>query len=160
MGINRMQGTPWHIERFARGEDDTRRHQSRCVYYSKKDKKCRCRSEKCIGSAHCVNYIERDKNERTDGRDIGKNGNASGKGKAANKRKNSFGYRKKAAVPKAKVPGSERYTAGKRVKHKFFGDGTVTKSDGKKISVRFDNGSATVLDLKTCMENGFLTLIE
>lgn len=56
MGVNRLQGTPWHEEQFHRSEDDERRYKGRCKYYEDECGKCAYRYEKCIGSAHCMNY--------------------------------------------------------------------------------------------------------
>lgn len=58
-GINRMVGTPWHVERFEREEGDARRHRSRCKYYGgKPDGHCRFFNGRCHGTAHCRYYDE------------------------------------------------------------------------------------------------------
>lgn len=56
-------GTPSHID-FIKATDD-RRHKARCIYYDKSDKKCHCSGcctylLKCVGSAHCIGYREKD----------------------------------------------------------------------------------------------------
>ena len=56
MGINKLEGTPWHIEKFHRKEDDDRRHKSRCKYYTKEE--CTKLGHRCYGSAHCLYYVE------------------------------------------------------------------------------------------------------
>lgn len=56
VGANRLQGTPLHAEQFNRAEDDNRRYQGRCRYYSDDDGQYNCRCGKCIGSAHCMEY--------------------------------------------------------------------------------------------------------
>ena len=56
MRINKLEGTPWHIERFHRKEYDDRRHKSRCKYYTKE--KCTKLGHRCYGSAHCLYYVE------------------------------------------------------------------------------------------------------
>lgn len=58
--ISKMTGTPWHVNRFTREDDDERRHKSRCKYYSKATSICSYRHEKCYGSAHCNKYTEVD----------------------------------------------------------------------------------------------------
>lgn len=59
MGINNyLTGTPWHIEKFTRQENDPRRHRSRCIYYISESKHCSYRCGQCIGSAHCSHYKE------------------------------------------------------------------------------------------------------
>ena len=57
-GVNRMVGTPWHVGKFERQEDDPRRHRVRCKHYNKVDKNCFKRNGRCIGSAHCLEYDE------------------------------------------------------------------------------------------------------
>ena len=56
--LNKMSGTPWHIEKIHRENGDERRHQSRCIYYQRDDKSCTKRMFKCTGSAHCTYYKE------------------------------------------------------------------------------------------------------
>ena len=56
MGVNRLQGTPWHAEQFHRSENDDRRYKGRCKHYSDFDNHCSRRCGKCIGSAHCMEY--------------------------------------------------------------------------------------------------------
>ncbi len=56
--LNKMTGTPWHIEKMHRQDGDERRHRSRCIYYENKSQFCKRRMLKCIGSAHCPNYKE------------------------------------------------------------------------------------------------------
>lgn len=56
MGLNKLEGIPWHIERFHRSENDDRRHKSRCVYYL--NGMCKKNYCKCFSSAHCDYYIE------------------------------------------------------------------------------------------------------
>lgn len=58
MGLQSMQGTPWHIETLKKLEDDNRRHKSRCKYYN--SEKCSYYYYRCPGSAHCDVYKEND----------------------------------------------------------------------------------------------------
>ena len=59
-GIKHMTGTPWHVEKFTRQEDDPKRHRSRCVHYESASKYCSYRCGQCVGSAHCSQYKEKD----------------------------------------------------------------------------------------------------
>lgn len=60
MGKSRiLTGSPWHIEKYTRQEDDPRRHRSRCVNYNATTKHCSYRCEQCTGSAHCSHYQEK-----------------------------------------------------------------------------------------------------
>ena len=53
----------------------------------------------------------------------------------------------------------DRVEPGARVHHRFFGIGTVVKVDGPKVIIDFDrNSSETTLDLKMCIEKGYLSL--
>ena len=56
MGANRLQGIPWHEERFHRTEGDERRYKGRCKYYSDEDGKCSYRYDRCLGSGQCDYY--------------------------------------------------------------------------------------------------------
>ena len=56
--INRLTGSPWHVDKWTRKEGDERRHKSRCVYLEKSDNHCRKNYGKCCGSAHCYDYKE------------------------------------------------------------------------------------------------------
>ena len=56
--LNKMSGTPWHIEKMHREKGDERRHRSRCIYYDYVEPTCKKRMLKCMGSAHCPHYKE------------------------------------------------------------------------------------------------------
>lgn len=57
MGISKLQGTPWHAERVHREEGDSHRYKGRFKYYRDADNQCNRRNGKCIGSAHCDEYL-------------------------------------------------------------------------------------------------------
>ena len=57
-GLNRLTGTPWHVEKFTRGEDDDRRHRSKCIFYRKENAYCVKHSDRCYGAGHCDYYKE------------------------------------------------------------------------------------------------------
>lgn len=54
MGVERMTGTPWHLETLHKTDD--RRHKSWCTNYV--NGRCRFYNEKCRGSAHCDKYYK------------------------------------------------------------------------------------------------------
>ena len=56
MGINKINGTPWHAERVHREDGDERRYKGRCKFYAYDGDYCTQRSERCLGSAHCDYY--------------------------------------------------------------------------------------------------------
>ncbi len=57
MGVSNMKGTPWHLERVQRKDDDERRYKGRCKYYNYDGDKCTYKVLKCTGSAHCNKYV-------------------------------------------------------------------------------------------------------
>ncbi len=57
--LERMVGSPWHVEKMTRSEGDDRRHRSRCIHYSgKQEGHCDYFCVKCRGAAHCEKYDE------------------------------------------------------------------------------------------------------
>ena len=61
MGVERMVGIPWHVEKMARKYGDPRRHRSRCIYFTRSTSYCSKVCGKCRGAAHC-DYYEEDEN--------------------------------------------------------------------------------------------------
>ena len=146
-GINRLTGTPWHVDRFARKEGDPRRHRSRCAYYDPEEKRC-CFRARCIGSAHCSSYKEeapdivKEKNNKAD--------------KVRRNSKTKVYYDKKVQEKVTDI----YYRPGDRVMHKKYGIGLVTESTPEKVSVRFygDNIARTFVP-EFCFKQGLLELI-
>lgn len=61
MGVNRMTGSPWQVERVHRAEGDSRRSKKKCKYFNNGECSCeKIRSFTCFGSAHCMSYREKD----------------------------------------------------------------------------------------------------
>jgi hypothetical protein len=58
VGVNKMTGVPWHIEKLHLDENDKRRNKNRCIFYDRSSGLCFSRKLKCIGSAHCEKYKE------------------------------------------------------------------------------------------------------
>lgn len=56
MSIERLTGTPWHLERVHREEGDERRYKGRCKYYQYNKNYCKYKFRRCTGSAHCDEY--------------------------------------------------------------------------------------------------------
>ena len=131
MGVSKMTGTPWHVERFIREDGDDRRHRSRCIYYQKSDAHCNQYSGKCRGSAHCAYYREYDPDAE-------------------------MGTEPKPAVKKPEIPkweGKRMFPAGCRVRHKSFGTGIVLEVTEGRVKVKFDSGKETILGLDMCVKN-------
>ncbi len=57
MGVKHLAGTPWHKEQMHRQEGDDRRYKGRCKYYEYDGNGCKRRCGRCIGSAHCEEYV-------------------------------------------------------------------------------------------------------
>ena len=56
MGLQSMQGTPWHVETLRKKTEDERRHKSKCKNY--KNGICLYYNYRCPGSSHCDIYVE------------------------------------------------------------------------------------------------------
>ena len=146
-GLNRLTGTPWHVDRFARKEGDPRRHRSRCANYDPVEKSC-CFRTRCIGSAHCDSY-------REESPDIVKEKNKRA-AKARRYNKTKVFYDKKVQEKVTNI----YYRPGDRVMHKKYGVGLVTESTLEKVSVRFyeDNTERTFVP-EFCYKQGLLELM-
>ncbi len=132
MGISQLSGTPWHVERYALGKWDDKRHRSRCVYYKKKEKTCQKLYTRCIGSAHCKYYLEEQEMEAV-----------------VPEPKTRILAAKKSATPLVSFP------PGCRIRHKMFGEGVVKNVSATHITIQFAS-AAKKLDLQTCTTNHLL----
>lgn len=136
MSIKReMTGSPWHVERVARGEDDAKRHKSRCIYYDKDDKSCAKIINHCVGSAHCKYYLEDDDATVLNRRYNGKSYSAE--------------YGKSASEIKI----------GTKVNHKKYGNGEIKRVSGNNVTVSFESGKEAKLDIVFCMKNKLISLL-
>lgn len=52
MGISKMQGTPWHIEKISH----EKREKMRCKEYDPFDRYCLYRGKNCVGTYYCMYY--------------------------------------------------------------------------------------------------------
>ena len=133
-GINRMVGTPWHIERYERQKDDPRRHRSRCKHFERNKKSCYKRNGKCIGSAHCLEYEEIVCNKQVE-----------------------FCAKNPKAQKEVKTTVQEKFCKiGEKVKHVKYGEGEVIAMDGKAVTIRFSNNRETKFDIQACIKNGYI----
>lgn len=148
MSVKRMQGTPWHIEKITRAEGDERRHRSRCKYYDKREKFCEKRNGRCIGSAHCEEYKERQiEEEDTPQKHIKEEVEKSHK------------------VPDLSEQIAEQvFSIGRRVVHRDRGSGVVIDlergSDDIRVVVKFDNGTEKKYDLGTVVGSEVLKICD
>lgn len=148
MGINRMTGTPWHIERYTRAEFDDRRHRSRCAYYKKPDAYCIRYSEKCRGAAHCPYYKEKDYATVNDSEDV-----------SEEEKIVSVIKPKKQTQSLSDRESKNLFPEGSKVVHKTYGSGTVKTVVRGKITVAFDKGREVMLSVDVCVKNKLLTRV-
>lgn len=129
-GINRLTGTPWHVERYAREDGDERRHRSRCIYYQKPDAYCSQIVGKCRGAAYCSYYTEflpeEFENTRTEITETSKKQIMSD------------------------YEGKRLFPIGCKVHHAKYGSGTVKKISDGKIIIDFGNGNEKTFGLDFC----------
>lgn len=61
MGVNRLKGSPWHLEyAYARREEnEPRRHKKRCKYYLNNNECAYEGQYLCCGSSRCDVYVEK-----------------------------------------------------------------------------------------------------
>lgn len=144
-GINRLEGTPWHVEYWEREEGDPRRHRSRCQYYNREDHSCDKKECPCIGSAHCNSYREKSKEQIR----------AESKRSPEKPKQKPKHQQKKPAPVEHSVPGVS-LPAGSRIVHAVYGRGEVLKNEDGRITVQFRNGTTKLLSLRTCIQNGLI----
>ncbi len=135
--INRLTGSPWHVDKWTRKEGDERRHKSRCVYLEKSDNHCRKNYGKCCGSAHCYDYKEFVVPETSANVNDKKSCGSSG----SEKMKTS-----------ANVNGvkTEGFFVGQRVKSSKFGFGIIIDVSSNIMTIHFENGEVKKFDIKIC----------
>lgn len=150
MGISGdLTGTPWHVDRFAREEDDPKRHRSRCFYYDKtRGQNYRCAKHgRCIGSAHCQYYDEKPRENKA---------NASRTTKDATYDSIKKSLEKRAARERS---NQKPFPVGSFVCHQTFGTGHVKSIRGNYVKVVFDSGKTGEFDIDICLKNRVLRVI-
>ena len=135
--LNRMTGTPWHINKFERKDGDERRHKSRCIYYIKTTSKCRYQHTACQGSAYCKYYHEEETQARNND------------------------YNRPIEKEKSQKHTNAEFPLGCKVSHKKYGLGVVIGNTNNKLSIKFDSDNEKrVFSLDACIENSFLKRIK
>lgn len=156
MGIsNSLTGTPWHVDRFTRDEDDPKRHRSRCIYYDKTHTvNFRCEKRgKCIGSAHCEFYYEKrhslpEEKPKTKQFTKSKQQTKTSTGKAPNKSAETT-FQQRLFL--------SRYPKGCRVHHRQYGKGVVKGFvDKERVRIVFESGRDTEFNIELCLKKGIL----
>ena len=137
-GINRLTSTPWHIERYTREEGDSRRHRSRCIYFTREKNYCSREIGRCRGSAHCLYYSETEKHD------------------SATLQESTIGGPSRTNDIDDKT---NEFAMGRMVKHKVFGMGEITDRQGKIVVINFSDGQTRRLILEDCINQRLLAII-
>lgn len=141
MGVNRMTGTPWHVEVLRNNEGERKRHRSRCIYFDRKSKKCRKNRFNCFGSAHCDDYKEKDVAPTEDRSDA-----------EATTHSESRTNAKRQTTPDVAL----NISIGDRIIHKRWGAGIVINIENDIIKLLFDDGNMKSLVFSEVVRNGLL----
>lgn len=145
MGISKMQGSPWHIEKIHHEKRDL----LRCKYYDPFEKYCLYRCKKCVGTYYCMYYYSLKNKEYAEKlAEIKKK-----KIKASAKKGNSFvksnnktGSNKKKAIKSSPQIKTTKQTnnppiitleKGTIVVHVGYGKGKVIKQEGDTIEFEY-----------------------
>ena len=155
MGVSKLTGTPWHIEQMRIGDDDSRRHKSRCIYYNRNTGRCSKMVDKCIGSTYCENYKE-DPLKQKEREEQARVSSLLEQHKADISGRRSPEQSQPVQPP---IDYCAKYPIGSRVIHNRLGKGIVKSHDSGKITVEFSEEKVAVLDPKTCFEKGNLIVI-
>lgn len=143
MGISKMQGSPWHIEKIHHEKRDL----LRCKYYDPFEKYCLYRCKKCVGTYYCMYYYPLKNKEYAEKlAEIKK----KKKIKASAKKGNSFvKLNNKTDKKKATKSGSQIKTMkhtnpriitlekGAIVVHVGYGEGKVINQEGDTIEIEY-----------------------
>ena len=153
MGVNRMTGTPWHTEALRIGEDDSRRHKSRCIYYNRNTNRCSKMVDKCIGSARCENYEE-------DPVQLKARAEKQLISEMLPKHKAQMAQQKSEPEPvQPVIDYCAYYPIGCRVIHETLGKGVIQDHDKGKLTIVLLDGSIKRLDPRACYEREKLIVI-
>ncbi len=145
MSLNQFTGSPWHVERWHRDDDEKRRHRSNCKYFRKEGHYCRYNKIPCYGSAHCSDYKEKEDKETSN--------TAINFVDSKSSSKNSGSELIKQA--KKQMP------VGSNVHHKRFGDGLVVGYEDEYIIIHFyELTEKKKLRIMECYKNNQLIIVE
>ncbi len=143
MEKNLPQGTSM-ITMIKMDEDDKRRDQRRCAFFRKKykdqEKYCCKNYSRCIGSAHCIDYLEQEQED-----------------KKSNAPRQSVA--KLVPTEKKKMSdheGLKRFPKGCRIRHAKYGSGMIREISEGRIEILFDSGQFMKFGLDTCVEQNLL----
>ncbi len=140
MGVNRMTGTPWHVETLGTGEGK-QRHRSHCSHFIYETKQCSY-GGRCFGSAHCDYYEKMSKEEERE-----KRAQAKKKSERIPKIPKKYQKDNKPTIKSSehfevprKPDGSCPIPVGAIAKSKDYKQGRVIKVEGNNLTISFDSG--------------------
>lgn len=139
MSISQLTGTPFHIGRFKRSEDDPRRHKSHCIHYRKSDKRCTFLNKICHSSSHCDFYSDTQVNSSYKVKEI------------------KLGQQEDKKLELTHLPQKN----DRRVIHKVFGEGVIRgKKNNGEVLIQFKEHGALLINLNICLAKNIITFID
>lgn len=146
MGISKMQGSPWHIEKIHHEKRDL----IRCKYYDPFEKYCLYRCKKCVGTYYCMYYyplkskeyaeklaeIEKKKKHKASANKSSSAIKSNNKTDSNKKKATKSGSQKK-TVKQANNPPKITLEEGTIVVHVGYGKGKVIKQEGDTIEIEY-----------------------
>ncbi len=176
MGLSRLEGIPWHVEKLKPPPEDEMRFRSACVYFRKIDEYCSMFQRRCYGPNHCEKYEVAEFPDSIEEEAMKK-----AKEKPKIKAHPSLTDDQKKATC-VRYPGRNRPPANvservetvspvlmdeykrqmplhSRVVHKTFGEGTVVKYCTNSIVVLFGDFGLKELDLEMCFKRKLLNAL-
>lgn len=146
MGISKMQGSPWHIEKIHHEKRDL----LRCKYYDPFEKYCSYRCKKCVGTYYCMYYCPLKNKEYSEKlAEIKKKKTikaSSNKGNSVVKSNNNTDSNKKKAtksgsqiktIKQTNNPPTITLEKGTMVIHVGYGEGKVINQEGDTIEIEY-----------------------
>ena len=146
MGISKMQGSPWHIEKIHHEKRDL----LRCKYYDPFEKYCSYRCKKCVGTYYCMYYCPLKNKEYSEKlAEIKKKKKikaSSNKGNSVVKSINNTDSNKKKAtksgsqiktIKQTNNPPTITLEKGTIVIHAGYGEGKVINQEGDTIEIEY-----------------------
>lgn len=145
MGISKMQGSPWHIEKIHHEKRDL----LRCKYYDPFEKYCLYRCKKCVGTYYCMYYCplkNKEYSEKLAEIKKKKIKTSSNKGNSVVKLNNKTDSNKKKAtksgsqiktIKQTNIPPTITLEKGTIVVHVGYGEGKVINQEGDTIEIEY-----------------------
>lgn len=177
MGLGRLEGIPWHIEKLKPPPGEELRFRSACVFFRKIDEYCSMFQRRCYGPNHCEKYEVAEFPDSIEEEAMKK---AKEKPKVKvhpsltnDQKKATCVHYKGRDWRSAKIPErvetvspvlmdeyKRRMPVHSQVVHMTFGEGTVVGYNAYCILVLFDDFGEKELDLEACFKRQLLKSIK